>query len=163
MNFRKNGPRVEPNMAALAQQIDKPEPIDYAPPAIRNGVLGDEQALRQIASFGELPTKEIDEIMSAAVAEIEELKRTCQLVRNLYVKAVDQVTADAKRLREGVRLSMKTLETLREQCLALNVNEIVETEREMRKDVAEAVVQHVNKQTERELRDLAKSDDQPAQ
>jgi hypothetical protein len=117
----------------LEPRIDKPrEPIDYAPPAVRNGPLGDEQALRQIASFGELPTKEIDEIISAAVAEVEELQRTGQLVRNLYVKAVDQLTADAKRLREGVRLSMKTLEALREQCIALNVNEVVETERELR-------------------------------
>jgi hypothetical protein len=156
MNFRKNGPRVEPNMKdlaqqigkELAQQIDKPEPIDYAPPAIRNpgGVPGDEPAVRQIATFGELPTKEIDEIIAAAEAEVEELKRTAQLVRSMYVRCTDRITADVKRLREGVRLSMETMQALREQCLQLNVDEIVKAEREMREVVADAVVQHVNKQ-----------------
>jgi hypothetical protein len=128
----------------LEPRIDKPrEPIDFAPPAIRNGVAGDEPAIHQITSFGELPTKEIDEIISAAEAEVEELKRTAQMVRNMYTKCTNRIAADVRRLREGVRLSMQTMETLREQCTKLNVDDVVETERE--------------------LRDLAKSDDQPAQ
>jgi hypothetical protein len=137
MNFRKNA-RVEPvvNMTELAAKVDddwearshqgSDAHIAYAPPAIRDGIPGDEPAVRHIATFGEMPTKEIDEIIAAAKAEVAELERTAQLVRNMYVKCTDRITADVKRLREGVRLGMETMNTLREQCLKLNVEAIVE-------------------------------------
>lgn len=135
MNFRKNGPRVEPSvtpvidMKNLSQQIENdPEILSYAPPGVRepDGVPSDEPAVRHIAAFVEVPTKEIDEMMKAGRAEWEELERTAQLVRDLYVKYTDRLTKDVKRLREGTRLSMVALNTLREECLKLNVDSVVE-------------------------------------
>lgn len=125
----------------------------YGPPEVRrNAVPHEEPTIKQVAQFAELPTKEIDEIITAAKQEIEELERNAQKVRDLYMRATDRITADIRRLREGVRLSMGTLQQLRDHCTQLNVEPMPGAQ-------AEKVIQS----TERELRDLAKSDDSPAQ
>lgn len=134
MNFKKdkgNSNRQEPvlDMRRLAAEIDdevessnkRPGPEEYAPRSLRNQ-LGQQSNLpvTQIMSFGELPTKELDEIVAAAEAEIARLKADAQAVRDLYTKHTSRIAADIKRLQEGVRLSMKTMEALRAQCIQLD-------------------------------------------
>ena len=91
--------------------------LDYAPPRVRE----ESQVLvKQVETFGELPTKELDDIVAAAEAEIAALKRDAQAVRDMYVKHTQRIAADIKRLQEGVRLSMDTMKALREQCVKLD-------------------------------------------
>ena len=130
---KDNNQRQEPSfgkpidMNELARKIeeDYPQesespptsPRDYAPPALRGAPT---PPMEQVKTFAELPTKELDEIVTAAEAEIAELKRDAQAVRDMYTKHTQRITADIERLREGVRLSMETMEALRVQCLKLD-------------------------------------------
>lgn len=90
-------------------------PDAYAPPDLR-----EDPTLQQIKSFGELPTKEIDEIIATAESELATLKRDAQAVRDMYVKHTTRIASDIKRLQEGVKLSMETMKNLRQQCAALD-------------------------------------------
>ncbi len=117
------------NMSDLARQIDQEQEAEagvaatlaaYAPPEVRNAVPNEEPVVRHITKFAELPTKEIDEVVKAAKEEIEALEAYAQKVRDLYVTATDRINSDIKRLREGVRLSMETMQQLRDHCSALN-------------------------------------------
>lgn len=129
MNFKmRSKPTVD--MDDLGRQVmaqrDLPPrtPLEYAPPHVRdlygNVPAAAEPAIDQVERFGALPTKEIDEIVAAAEAEIANLKRDAQAVRDLYVKHTSRIAADIKRLREGVSLSMEMMGKLREQCIALD-------------------------------------------
>jgi uncharacterized small protein (DUF1192 family) len=133
MNFRQNQkpPRVEPeapailNMKQLAEAVDRErEEIEssarnYAPPAIRNS-KPEETAIVQVKSFSDLVTKELDDTIAAAEAEIASLKAECQAVRDVYVRHTNRITTEIKRLREGVRMSMETIKTCHEQILKLD-------------------------------------------
>lgn len=88
----------------------------YAPPQIR----GLDQPTRTVKTFSELLTRELDDIVAAAEAEIAALKSEAQGVRDMYTTYTDGIAEDIKRLQEGVALSMKTMLSLREQCEALN-------------------------------------------
>lgn len=91
--------------------------IDYAPPAVRQQQL--ESSVVQVKSFGELPTKEIDEMIAKAKADIAKLEEKGQAVRDVYVKHTGQIMEAIKTLQETVQLGMKTLDQLNEQCTAL--------------------------------------------
>jgi len=116
-------------------------PLTYAPPHLRgaelrggggsgggggsvNVVVGggepEEPMADQVKSFGELPTRELDQIVSAAEAEIAALKLDAQAIRDMYVKHTNRVAADIDRLREGIKVSMVTLNTLRQQITDLD-------------------------------------------
>jgi hypothetical protein len=113
-------PRQIVDFAELTRHLteDPIGPEAYAPPVIR----GDD-TVKEIRTFGALPTTELDEIVSAAKAEIASLEADAQAVRDLYVKHTERIAAGIKRLREGVRLSMDTMKQLREQCEALDKEE----------------------------------------
>lgn len=87
------------------------QPTRYPPTA---------EVLHVVKTFGELPTKEIDDLIEAAENEIAELKREAQGVRNLYTEYTTRITEDIKRLQTGVAASLKTMQELREHCAKLN-------------------------------------------
>lgn len=93
--------------------------LDYAPPAIRN--RQEVTVVDQIKSFGELPTRELDEIVAAAKAEIATLEVDAQEVRDMYVKHTTRITQDIERLRDGIKMSMETLKSLREKIVAMDL------------------------------------------
>lgn len=94
-------------------------PLEYAPLAVREREL-EMLPIKQVLTFGELPTKELDDIVAAVEAELAALKKEAQVVRDLYVKHTTRIADDMKRLQEGVRLSMETIKTLHNQCIKLN-------------------------------------------
>jgi hypothetical protein len=115
-------PRHDPvvDMGSLAREISdlaatSSAPSDYGPPEVRA-----DTSFKQILSFGELPTREIDELLSRVEAELAELKNDAQAVRDLYTKHTSRIAADIQRLQEEVRLSMQTMKTLRQQCAELD-------------------------------------------
>lgn len=79
-----------------------------------------DQVIEHVAKFTELPTNELDEMVNAAEDEIRTLKAEAQHIRDVYQKYTNKLTEDIKRLREGVKLSMETMQTLRDQCVALD-------------------------------------------
>jgi hypothetical protein len=120
ISLKSNGrpePRVD--MKELVKRIEETTAVvqEFAP---KNHVPPDAPVIEHIARFGELPTKEIDDVIAAAEAEIADLKRDAQAVRDLYSKYTAKLIEDTKRLREGVRLSMETMKQLRDQCQALD-------------------------------------------
>lgn len=125
MSFKRQRDHVI-DMHRIAQEIGEEVdeitgrgPDEYAPPALRDR-MAENVAVQQVTSFGALPTRELDELVSAAEDEIVALKREAQVVRDLYVKHTSRIAADIKRLQEGVKLSMRTMEKLREQCSQLD-------------------------------------------
>jgi hypothetical protein len=106
-------PAPTPIRPRFQEQRKEPSIEDYAPRKQLEPAM-------QIKSFGDLPTKELDEIISAAEAEIAALKLDAQAIRDTYVKNTNRIIADIKRLQEGVRMSMETMKQLREQCRQLN-------------------------------------------
>lgn len=104
------------NFAGQGSVAVDPLAKSYAPPQIR----GLEQPARTVKTFSELLTRELDDIVAAAEAEIAALKSEAQGVRDMYTTYTDGIAEDIKRLQEGVALSMKTMLSLREQCAALN-------------------------------------------
>lgn len=106
------------SLVELSEKIHldrKSNPVDYAPPPFR-----EDPAILHVKTFGELPTKELDEIMNAVEAEIEALKKEAQAVRDMYMKHTTRITSSIQRLQEGVKLSMETMGSLRAQCLKLD-------------------------------------------
>jgi hypothetical protein len=91
----------------------------YAPPAIRNAQAG-EAVIVQVKSFSELITKELDDMIAAAKAEIAELEAECQATRDDYVRHTTRISKDIKRLEDGVRLSIETVRLLHEQVRKLD-------------------------------------------
>lgn len=122
-----NGNRKEPvlDMRQLAKDLGEEvesvnsRPEDYAPRAYRDHFVQD-AAIQHVTSFGGLPTSEIDEVLKAAKSEVARLEEECQAVRDIYVKHTTRIIEDIKRLQEGVKLSMQTMENLRAQCLQLD-------------------------------------------
>lgn len=112
MNLRAVKAPVPVNMDKFDQAIQS-----YAPPAQR----ALEEPVKQVQTFGELPTKEIDEMVKAAEDQIAELKAQGQQVRDLYVRYTERLVEDLNRLQEGVKLSMEALKALKEQCQSLNI------------------------------------------
>ena len=126
---KQQPPNASPDMNKLLRRIeqdhphDHVEPRDYAPPAVRRQPTVDEAvelSIRTVASFGELPTKEIDVIIRETREEIDTLEREAQKIRDNYMRSTTQLTDRIEQLRELVRLSMGTMRTLQEQCGALN-------------------------------------------
>lgn len=111
MSFRR---RNEP-ILDMNKRPPEEGPDNYAPPAIR-----EESVFDQIKSFGELPTRELDEIVSAAEDEIAALKREAQDLRDMYVRNSVRIASGIRRLQKGVKLSMETMHTLRTQCSNLD-------------------------------------------
>lgn len=102
--------------------------VSYAPPKFRE----DQQLLvKQIETFGQLPTKELDEIVTAAENQLARLKDEAQVIRDMYVKHTTRVAADIKRLQEGIKLSLETMKNLREQCAQLDGPEAQEPQEEL--------------------------------
>ena len=137
MNFKKKQP-APVNMDELARSItageegrlvprmprsDEWKALEYAQPHHRDAVNGPESAevvIDQVETFGALRTKELDEIVAGADAEITQLKKDAQAVRDMFVKHTNRIADDIGKLREGVRLSMEMMGKLREQCLAID-------------------------------------------
>src|SRR4030095_10820221 len=132
MNFKISSKKPSVDLDALSRQIDREDYVTprtreisdpYAPPHIRNGLNGPgpaEEAVEKVEKFGDLPTKELDEIVKAAEESIADLKRDAQAVRVLYVKHTSRIAADIKRLHEGVKLSIELMDKLRAQCIQLD-------------------------------------------
>ena len=108
------------DMKQLVKEVRQPDtgPDVYAPPAHRDDVVV--AVTKQITSFGALPTKEIDVIIEAAEAEVALLKTEAQKVRDRYIQDIEQLRANTARFLRGVKLSMDTMQTLREQCEQLD-------------------------------------------
>ena len=93
----KNGPQPAPRPAPAVEHYAPKPPID---------------PVHQIRTFGELPMRELDDIIAAAEAEIALLKKDAQAIRDMYVKHTNRIADDIRRLDEGVRLSMETMKQL---------------------------------------------------
>lgn len=108
---------VDPPLGHPLMNAQPPEmqPARFNPPPRPTA-----EVLHVVKTFGELPTKEIDDLIEAAENEIAELKREAQGVRNLYTEYTTRITEDIKRLQLGVAASLKTMQELREHCAKLN-------------------------------------------
>jgi hypothetical protein len=138
MNFRKKEPTLPADHLDQLDRALSPRPVSagptaYAPPHIReysehpantgwriNGPAPAEPVFEQIETFGALPTKELDDIIAAAEANLANLKRDAQAVRDLYAKHTARIIADVKRLHQGVNFSVDLMNELREKVLALD-------------------------------------------
>ena len=95
------------DLHVLAKQIAPDDPHDehfaevlkYAPPDKRP-----DPTVEQILRFADLPTKELDDIISAAELELTALKSDAQIIRHSYVKHTARVAQDVQRLRDEVKL-----------------------------------------------------------
>jgi hypothetical protein len=110
-------PRHDPvvDMGSLAREIsdlaaNSSAPSDYGPPEVRA-----DTTFKQVLSFGELPTREIDDLLARLKAEMAEFESDAQAVRDLYQKHTSRIVAGMQRLQDEVRLSMDTMKTLRDQ------------------------------------------------
>lgn len=125
--------RIDPRVTALRDDLAKlkpegePTPRDYAPPAVRQ-VGPTEKVIDTVQSFGSMPTKEIDDVITAAEQELARLKHAAAEVQRDYLRRTTQLVADLNRMREGVRLSMETMKALREQCHQLNARDVTPEE-----------------------------------
>jgi hypothetical protein len=88
----------------------------YAPPAIRNSVADDLAV--QIKSFAELPTQELDAMVSEAEAKIAQLKRECQQVRDVYTKHTTRIAEALKQIQHDVDHGIEAVKALQEQLAA---------------------------------------------
>ena len=118
----------------LANEIAKkpPEVVAYAPPSQRPDAI--DRTIEQVHMFGDLPTKELDDIILAAENEIAALKADAQAIRDMYVKHTERVVNDVKRLQSEVKLSMQLMHELRTQCGLLDANAAALTDRETEAD-----------------------------
>ena len=91
--------------------------VAYAPPKHRPDAI-----VEQVLQFGDLPTKELDDIIAAAENEIAALKADAQAIRDMYSKHTQRVVADVKHLQSEVKLSMNLMKELRKQCGLLDAN-----------------------------------------
>ena len=84
----------------LANEIAKKpsEVVAYAPPSQRPDAI--DRTIEQVHMFGDLPTKELDDIILAAENEIAALKADAQAIRDMYVKHTERVVNDVQRLSE---------------------------------------------------------------
>lgn len=89
------------------------KPTNYAPLANRKAM---ETPMKQVLTFGDLPTKEIDDLISRTKQNIAQLEQDAQAVRDIYVKHTTRIVEELKALDERVQLSMSTLRSLKEQC-----------------------------------------------
>jgi hypothetical protein len=110
------------DLHSLARQIAPDDPHDavvaqFAPPDQRP-----DPTVEQVLRFADLPTKELDDIISAAELEIAALKADAQIIRDAYTKHTARVAEDVKRLREEVKLSMELMRSLRSQCGLIDAN-----------------------------------------
>jgi hypothetical protein len=92
-------------------------PVAYAPPQYRPDAI-----VEQVVKFGDLPTKELDDIIAAAENEIAALKSDAQAIRDMYSKHTERVVVDVKRLQGEVKLAMTLMSELRKQCGLLDTN-----------------------------------------
>jgi hypothetical protein len=102
-------------MKELAKRIEHDDPRAYAPPAHR-----EERAVDQLQSFGELPTRELDEIIRQAKNELASIENDAQTIRDAYVRHTSRIRRDIERFRQSIQLSMDTMKQLREQCMQLD-------------------------------------------
>lgn len=110
--------QLESVLRTPVPESEPPKVENFAPLAMRPRAL--EEPMEQVKTFGALPTKEIDEVLAAAKEQIAELEREAQSVRDMYVERTTRIVSDIKRLQEGVKLSMDTMRSLRQQCERLN-------------------------------------------
>ncbi len=139
MNFRKKEPVVDLDELdrALARPADRSTkgPEAYAQPHIRNNpdhpaqrewrnlepvFPAKDETLSVIETFEELPTKEIDEILKAARAEMASIEDHANAVKRMHAEHVAQIRADVERLRENIKLAGDTFNALRDQIIALD-------------------------------------------
>jgi hypothetical protein len=139
MNFKRKETPVDLDELdrALAHPGDRkpdPGPIAYAQPHIRNKpehpssrgwqppAVGPDphDAGPVIATFEELPTKEIDTILQAAREELASIEEHANAVKRMHSEHVAQIKADVERLRENIKLAANTFDALRNQIVALD-------------------------------------------
>lgn len=102
------------DMEKFEKEFTAPDkPSNYAPLAKRQAM---EAPMKQVLTFGDLPTKEIDELISRTKQNIAQLEQDAQAVRDIYVKHTTRIIEEMKALDERVQLSMATLRDLKEQC-----------------------------------------------
>lgn len=127
MNFKsKNGPppRVEPEIVSLKQMADQmgvPEtdsPLKYAQPSYRRPPVQPakfDEAAGLIKSFGELPIKEIDDLIRAGDAEWANIKRDYQNEIDRHASEIKRLQDNVKRFQDGVKLFVDAHKTARAQ------------------------------------------------
>jgi hypothetical protein len=111
--------------AEMKRVTEQEEVKRYAPPAVRGDVLreAEKPPEDQVKTFGELPTKELDEITAKAEAEIALLKKEMQAVRDLYVNHTRRIVNRITRLRAGIKVTMGYLDKLKAECAQLDIEE----------------------------------------
>ena len=95
------------DMNRLAHDIDLAQPGELPVPL-------DAPTVNQVIA-------ELDEIVQAADEEIARLKGERDTVRTTFVSETKRILADTMRLREGVRMAITTMSTLKDACAKLNV------------------------------------------
>lgn len=110
-------PAVDFNALAADIAAHPAEVRAFAPPAHRQDAI-----VEQVVKFGDLPTKELDDIIAAAENEIQALKSDAQAIRDMYSKHTERVVVDVKRLQGEVKLAMNLMAELRKHCGLLDTN-----------------------------------------
>jgi hypothetical protein len=122
--MNKRPPIVDLN--ALAHEIDAEEfsrsaanyrgsPLEYAPPAVRNQQLPVD-IIREVKLFGELMTRELDELFTRLDGKFAQFKERGEQLRRLYTKHTDEMADGLNKLEREVDLVIDTIRTLHDQC-----------------------------------------------
>lgn len=97
-------------------------PSEFAPRRQRMADI--DHAVRQITTFGALPTKEIDDLIAVANEELAALEADAQRIRNAYVEVTDKLRAQIERQRKVQRFASEAMANMAQQCAALDQPEL---------------------------------------
>ena len=106
------------------QRLVPREVREYAPPAVRevrDVARREEPPINRILSFVELPTKRLDELLTDLQARLDENKKQCQDVRDIYMKHYERLENEARRMEEQRKLIQQTIEGLHDQIASLDM------------------------------------------
>lgn len=123
--FRRREPSlpVAIDLDGLEQHLRQGQQIaDYAPK--RNQVEDIDRAVRTIATFAALPTKEIDDTVQALEEELADIKADAQRVRNAYVEVTDRLLKHMERQKAVHQIARTAFAAMRDQCTALDQPEL---------------------------------------
>ena len=110
------------DLAAIERELGIPQlPVpkdldDFAPKRPAQDI---ERAVRTIASFGELPTQSIDDVLLVAEEELARIKALAQKVRDAYVQVTDDLMAQIEHQRAIQKLAAEAFEELAQKSMAV--------------------------------------------
>jgi hypothetical protein len=93
----------------------------YAP---RRQLAEIDQAVAVITTFGELPTKEMDDAILALKEELAVIEDEAQQVRNAYVEVTDRLRRHIEKQKAVHKIARAAFTAMSDQCAALEQPEL---------------------------------------